>query len=414
MRKIVPNSPFSEELLTIYHDGILSQWLSEGRTEEERSIYEKIKALPSNLTNSEILEKLANIFNKCEVHIGVPDISNYIEIKSVYLLKESRLLDIEKDLISLNLCQAKKCRIIIQMKINKMDNERFKIEISSNEHIFDSYDLHIRDYKIAEEISIDFPMPEDKGAQRISLMYNGISLYSFVIFVGCNDLIEVNGVSFRMILVKGGTFLMGATDEQKNRALETEKPVHKVTLSHYALGETLVTQDLWEAIMGTNPSCFKGYKRPVENVGWNYCQKFIKKLSQISGYNFRLPTEAEWEYAARGGVYSKGFIFSGSNKLNEVAWNAYNSKNGTSTVKTKLPNELGLFDMSGNVWEWCADWFGEYDHSPVVNPQGALTGSDRVIRGGSWFYDYDSCAVSCRKNHFPNSTSDRIGFRLAL
>ena len=161
----------------------------------------------------------------------------------------------------------------------------------------------------------------------------------------------VNGVSFTMKLVEGGTFQMGATSEQGSDAYNSEKPVHSVTLSNYYLGETEVTQALWNAVMGSNPSYFEGDALPVEQVAWNDCQEFIRKLNQKTGKNFRLPTEAEWEYAARGGKKSNGYKYAGSNDIGSVAWYTNNSDSKTHPVKGKSPNELGLYDMSGNVWE---------------------------------------------------------------
>ncbi len=223
----------------------------------------------------------------------------------------------------------------------------------------------------------------------------------------------VKGVSFTMIPVEGGTFQMGATPEQK-KPLDNEKPVHSVTLSSYYIGETEVTQALWEAVMGNNPSRFKGSSNPVENVSWNDCQEFISKLNSITGQRFRLPTEAEWEYAARGGNKSRGYKYSGRNNIFDVAWYGVNSRNKTHPVKTKQPNELGIYNMSGNVWEWCQDWFDDYSSSPQTNPTGASSGSDRVNRGGSW-YDYARyCRVAYRSGITPGRRCDDLGLRLVL
>ena len=195
-----------------------------------------------------------------------------------------------------------------------------------------------------------------------------------------NITIKVNGVSFTMIAVEGGTFIMGATSEQGSDAYDNEKPVHNVKLNSYYIGETEVTQKLWKAVMGKNPSKYKGDKRPVEQISWNDCQEFIKKLNQLTGKNFRLPTEAEWEYAARGGNKSKGY-----NTIGNVAWYTSNSSSQTHDVKTKQANELGIYDMRGNVWEWCQDWYGSYNGSLQINPTGPTSGSTRVCRGGSWY-----------------------------
>ena len=226
--------------------------------------------------------------------------------------------------------------------------------------------------------------------------------------------ITVNSVSFTMIAVEGGTFQMGATSEQGGDADSDEKPVHSVTLSDYYIGETEVTQELWEAVMVSNPSYFSGSQRPVERVSWNDCQEFITQLNQLTGKNFRLPTEAEWEYAARGGSKSKGYKYSGSNTIGNVAWYDVNSIYQTHNVKTKSPNELGIYDMSGNVYEWCQDWYGSYSSGSQTNPTGPSSGSDRVCRGGSVGSGAGSCRVSNRGYGNPDDGNLILGLRLCL
>ena len=217
-----------------------------------------------------------------------------------------------------------------------------------------------------------------------------------------------------MIPVEGGTFTMGATSEQGSDVGSDEKPAHQVTLSSYYIGETEVTQALWEAVMGSNPSNFKGTNRPVEKVSWDDCKSFIDKLNALTGENFRLPTEAEWEYAARGGNQSRGYKYSGSNSLGNVAWYTDNSGSETHPVKSKSPNELGLYDMSGNVYEWCQDWYGSYSSSSQTNPTGASSGSLRVLRGGSLFNVAWYCRVSNRSGNSPGYRASYLGLRLAL
>ena len=232
----------------------------------------------------------------------------------------------------------------------------------------------------------------------------------------------VGGVRFKMIYVDGGTFTMGATSEQGSDAYDNEEPAHQVTLSSYYIGETEVTQELWEAVMGSNPSNFSGSRKPVENVSWDDCQEFIRKLNSLTGQKFRLPTEAEWEYAARGGNESRGYKYSGSNTLSNVAWywdNIPSQKSettgyGTQNVATKSPNELGLYDMSGNVWEWCQDRFGSYSSSSQTNPTGPSSGSSRVRRGGSWGSSARGCRVSIRGYGSPGGMFNILGLRLAL
>ena len=224
----------------------------------------------------------------------------------------------------------------------------------------------------------------------------------------------VNGVSFEMVYVEGGTFDMGATSEQGGDAESDEYPVHSVTLSGYYIGKCEVTQELWEAVMGSNPSNFKGAQNPVESVSWNDCQNFIKKLNSLTGRTFRLPTEAEWEYAARGGKKSLHYKYSGSGNIDDVAWYYDNSGDKTHAVGTKSPNELGICDMSGNVEEWCSDWYGSYSAGAQTNPQGPSSGSNRVLRCGSWTEYAGCCSVSNRNYDYPDYSDSYIGLRLVL
>lgn len=221
-------------------------------------------------------------------------------------------------------------------------------------------------------------------------------------------------VSFTMIRVDGGTFTMGGFEDDED-AYAHERPRHEVSVSTFLMGETQVTQELWEAVMGDNPSNFKGNNKPVELVSWNDCQTFIKKLNEKTGKKFRLPTEAEWEYAARGGRQSKDYTFSGSNNRNEVAWHPGNRGSETThDVKTKLPNELGIYDMSGNVLEWVNDWFDNYPHEKQTDPTGPSYGRYKVLRGGSWYNPSSFCRVSFRNYMEPDSTNFMYGLRLAL
>ena len=223
----------------------------------------------------------------------------------------------------------------------------------------------------------------------------------------------VNGVKFTMVPVEGGTFTMGATSEQGSDAWGKEKPAHKVTLSDYYIGQTEVTQALWKAVMGSNPSDSKGDNLPVEQVSWDDCQVFIQNLNQLTGKQFRLPTEAEWEYAARGGRKSRGYKYAGGNDIGLVAWYTGNSGDETHTVATKQANELGVYDMSGNVWEWCSDRYGDYQSSSQSDPQGPSSGSDRVYRGGGYYSDAVYCRVSYRIDFTPDYRSFDLGLRLS-
>ena len=233
-------------------------------------------------------------------------------------------------------------------------------------------------------------------------------------------------LSFKMIHIEEGIFDMGSNDYDK------EKPIHKVQLSEFWLCEVPVTQALWIAVMGTNPSYFKGANRPVEQVPWYDIMYenagFLTKINQLTegvrpkGSIYRLPTEAEWEYAARGGKYADAFPFkySGGDKLEEMGWYSENSHNETKPVGLKAPNFLGLYDMSGNVWEWCEDVYDSDFYKKcgaqgvVKNPCNREQGTYRVIRGGSWSYDPEFCRPSLRHLDSPSYRINSLGFRLVL
>jgi hypothetical protein len=225
--------------------------------------------------------------------------------------------------------------------------------------------------------------------------------------------IRVGNSYFDMSFVKGGTFMMGsaAPDAEKD-----EQPVHAVTLSDYYIGQTEVTQHLWQAVMGSgnNPSAIKGNNLPVTNITWNEAQQFVERLSEMTGMHFRLPTEAEWEYAARGGQKSKGYTYAGSNDIDQVAWYPGNCTQPQAIGK-KMPNELGIYDMTGNVWEKCSDWYAPYSSQSQVNPQGANSSSNncRVTRGGSWkdqgVYTWQVCCRTVNRGY--QTVSDRSDFK---
>ena len=219
---------------------------------------------------------------------------------------------------------------------------------------------------------------------------------------------ELNKLINNMVYVSGGTFIMGG-DESSDQT-----PTHSVTLSSYYICKYEVTQALWRAVMGSNPSKFKGDNLPVEQVSWNDCQTFINRLNSYTGRNFHLPTEAEWEFAARGGNYSRHYKYSGSNYISDVAWYCDNSGNRTHPVGTKQANELGLYDMSGNVWEWCSDRYGSYSSYSQSNPTGATSGFGRVERGGNWCGLARYCCSSHRSYYAPGNSFDDLGLRLVL
>jgi formylglycine-generating enzyme required for sulfatase activity len=219
-----------------------------------------------------------------------------------------------------------------------------------------------------------------------------------------------NAPNIEMVRVEGGTFQMGSDEVGSD-----EKPVHTVTVGNFSIGKYEVTQAQWRAVMGNNPSYNKNCDNcPVEQVSWDDVQQFLSKLNSLSSKRYRLPTEAEWEFAARGGNGSNGFKYSGSNDVNAVAWYDSNSGNKTHPVGGKSANELGIYDMSGNVWEWCSDWYDSkyYSSSPSSNPTGAVTGTSRVLRGGSWYGNAVYCRVADRNGNTPSCRDNLFGFRL--
>lgn len=242
-----------------------------------------------------------------------------------------------------------------------------------------------------------------------------LSLYAKKLVPGEDFVVRISNVNLEMVYVKAGTFVMGASEED-GEAGSAEKPAHEVTLTKdYYISRYEVTQGLWKAVMGKNPSLFMhGDDYPVEQVSWTDAQEFCRKLSRMTGRKYVLPTEAQWEFAARGGVKSKGFKYSGSNVLDEVAWYLDNSKYETHPVGQKQPNELGIYDMSGNVWEWCQDQYNAYGGEPQTDPLGVADIDSRVLRGGSWGSDAKKYRISGRHELRPSSSYNGTGFRLVL
>ncbi|MDE5610225.1 MAG: SUMF1/EgtB/PvdO family nonheme iron enzyme [Bacteroidales bacterium] len=267
------------------------------------------------------------------------------------------------------------------------------------------------------EIEIQCEITNASGAEAVVyIMSNGGNkqlklIYSFD---------EERVLGLKMVAVAGGAFQMGATSEQGSDAYSSENPVHSVTLDGFYIGATEVTQAQWEFVMGTTIAQQAGSSElygvgddyPMYYVSWEEAVQFCEKLSQLTGKTYRLPTEAEWEYAARGGR-SGGAKYAGSEYIYSVAWYENNSGSKTHPVGQKYSNGLGLYDMSGNVWEWCSDWYGDYSYSPSVNPQGPASGSSRVERGGSWYNGAVSCRVSRRYGFNPGNRAFNLGFRVA-
>ncbi|HBX50555.1 MAG: hypothetical protein A2275_15675 [Bacteroidetes bacterium RIFOXYA12_FULL_35_11] len=251
---------------------------------------------------------------------------------------------------------------------------------------------------------------------------NFIVKHFFLFFLGSAylNLIQAQ-TSFEknLVLVEGGTFSMGQTDPDISckGCTKDEQPVHKVTLKSFYIGKYEVTQKEWKEIMGTDPNFEDDCDDcPIEGVSWKDVQAFLVKLNEKTGKKFRLPTEAEWEYAARGGNKSQGYIYSGSNNHLEVAWCSLKKDKRIHPVGQKKSNELGIYDMSGNVWEWCQDYYAAdyYSKSPAENPPGSATGKDRILRGGSWYGQSFDVRVCTRYRFFPTFQTNANGFRIAL
>lgn len=227
---------------------------------------------------------------------------------------------------------------------------------------------------------------------------------------------EVNGVEFDMQRVEGGVFVMGGTREQHRENIASDLPSHTVSLDAYYIASTEVTQALWQAVMHEWYVSDEWHtpNHPITDVNWYDCQNFVKRLDSITGMPFRLPTEAEWEFAARGGNKSKGFRYAGGNVVDSVSWGLNNAGFRTHSVGCRKANELGLHDMTGNVSEWCSDWYGRYYLGTEPNPKGAMEGTLKVVRGGSFDNCEDNSYLSRREYYNPEQTMNYCGLRLAL
>lgn len=243
---------------------------------------------------------------------------------------------------------------------------------------------------------------------------NSFTLDVTMILVCKTKSFKVKGVTFDMLMVEGGSYMMGATKEQEQYAHDNEKPVHEVTVSSFYIGKYVVTENLWDAVMyGKKPKNNVSGEEPKTGITWNDAQSFINKLNKITKSKFRLPTEAEWQYAARGGKAGNGFVYSGSDNLSDVGWYDQNASN-KHRVATADPNELGIYDMSGNVIEFCSDYYGSYSAEKQVNPKGPATGNKRVVVGGSYSSGSKLCRVSSRIAMAPDKRYGDCGFRLVL
>lgn len=422
------------ELLTLQRDGLIAQWLEEG-TEKERTLAKQIKHLPTDLTNKELMEKMAEILTNRSTSYNV-NICSYLELKDVsYALHESfplllkpifkkiskgEVLNIEEeDLIGRTL------QLQMTFKIIKPEKETFRLNallsLQQKTTHKATTDLSLNNEPIGKEKVIRWNIPihllkKDDDSYLLEVKSGGqILFYAKLSLLGIPDVFTVNGVQFKMIKVDGGTFKMGALLNDSD-AKKSEMPQHDVTLNKFYIGETVVTQALWHAVMNDYPSFFRGDELPVEQVSYDKIIRFISRLNgllgnQLHGKKFALPTEEQWEFAARGGVKSNGYKYSGSKDINAVAWWQDCSARRSHSVKEengKIPNELGIYGMTGNVWELC-DSYWRKDYQTV-----SIDKFNLVIRGGSWSNIERYCRVTYRGYRSYDYCSNNLGFRLIL
>lgn len=417
------DSNVRNELLSYVRNGCLKEWLKEGDSQEEEKLANEVENLDfsadDNILWNEVykivvgegLVPKAQSYSRCFELEGISSPDSSVKVRKSaknFVLNSQRDGEVE-------LCFSFKVLTLARASVNLyLCNEQKQRSL-----------LGCIDLKQKAVIKLNTKIVT---CEKLQLLADDEMMCE--LNVNPKDLIITikEGVEFKMIFVEGGTFQMGQDG--------VATPVHSVSLSDYYIGETEVTQALWKAVMGSNPSYWKGDNRPVEMVSWDDCQEFIHKLNQMTGQRFVLPTEAQWEYAARGGNKSRGYTYSGSNNIFDVAWYKNNSLSQTHPVSTKMANELGLYDMSGNVWEWCQDyWCYDYPSSSQIDPTGAYTGYSRVMRGGSWksstirtFYDIlndcklrsylsktpEGCSSVERSHNGQGCRVNYLGLRLAL
>ena len=394
------DSPLFYDLLDYARSGDISSWL---REKGESVLADKVDCIDRKFGDSEYFSRLSALMTGNE---NIPDSLEKPEFSKCFQVEEARQEETSEGM-----------EVQVLLKVLSSVNETYEFCVRTS---WGQKGDKVNPFQKKEDeiltVSLEFRKRPNVDFKVVELLADGIALTD----VQCAGLggevleFEIGSCRFKMIRVEHATFMMGATREQKN-PYSDEKPVHQVTLTNdYYIGETQVTQTLWQAVMGNNPSHWQGGNLPVESVSWHDCQSFIQRLNNKTGKTFRLPTEAEWEYAARGGKKSHHTRYSGSSNIYDVAWFYHNTAIETHHVKTKQANELGIYDMSGNVWEWCLDWFGDYGSDAQTNPTGPNIGTSRVNRGGSWDNNASYCRLSYRHYNSPDNRFNFLGLRLVL
>ena len=390
-------SPIFCDLLDYARSGDISSWL---REKDEFVLANKIDELDKKMGDSEYYSRLSAIMNgRGAVHGSAfekREFSKCFNLENVTYEKSAEGMVIH-----------------VNLKVLSLVNESYEICVSTSwgKDKQKICSLHKNKDELVK-MSFSFTKRPEVLFKDVVLFADGRELQN-VHWDGELE-IEYGACRFRMIRVEHGTFMMGVKNGNQNCS-NSEMPEHKVTLTKdYYIGETQVTQALWESVMGNNPSYYKGANQPVECVSWDECQTFIKQLNLKTGKTFRLPTEAEWEFAAKGGNWSRHTQYSGSDDIDDVAWYNGNSNGKTFSTKSKRSNELGIYDMSGNVWEWCQDWYGDYMDSDQIDPLGPKEGKYRVSRGGSWADNANICRSSSRDFSLSGCKNHYHGLRLVI
>ena len=428
-----PKTRLFYELLALHRNGLLIHWLEQRDYDEEQKLAAALRDVCKTQNDNQLMADLVEVFKGLGSQDFMKQGPSSLKLEGVRCIfsrgREISLSSGDGQLYwgridSLNEDNTQSVKCLLYFRIQKESTKKSHIQlISNNGEDIHSVIVSLKDYKHGSLVPIIFPsikVYSKNVFEKYNIRLNGENIAVIRLDVGsCNHKLNILGEELNMVFVCGGTFIMGASEEQGNDAFRDENPTHEVTLSSFYMGETVVTQRLWRTVMYDNPSKITGKHCPVVDINFDDCLDFIDELNkimkdQLNGLKFRLPTEAEWEFAARGGICRKHYKYAGSNDIDKVAWYEDNS-DVLQKVGLKLPNELGLYDMSGNIWEWCSDIYGSYSNDAVCNPKGASSGVDFVLRGGAWDSKAVSCRVSNRYKYNPSyQPKGMIGLRLVL